>query len=482
MKNTQRIDAINQNDLKDKIYSGLFEQVPINIAIIDRDYNIVMANKNFEDKFGEWKNQKCYSVYKNRQQPCEKCMALLTFEDGLSHVDDELGRDRNGKPARYVIHTAPIKNNGGEIQYVIEMSTDITEIKQLQQNYQILFERVPCNIAVMDTDFRIVRANTKFRETYGDSIGEKCFRVYKKRDSKCKNCPAEMTFRDGKEHQSEQKGITKKGKRNYYVVNTAPLARKGEEFAHVIEISTDLTEIKKLEKAKLESERMAAVGNTVAGLAHGVKNVLTGIQGGMYSMKTGLERGDAERILGGWNILDRNIERINVFIKDFLSFSKGDKPSVELINPAKIAREVVLLYKDPADREGVELSLEIEKNIPEAYFDPEGLHTCIANLISNAIDACLVSDKEKCRVTLRVIEKNRKIIFEVEDDGIGMDYEIKQKVFTNFFSTKGTKGTGIGLLTTRKIINQHNGEIKIKSVPGKGSIFQMMFSRKNLKN
>ena len=124
---------MNKNKLKNQIYNELFEQVPINIAVIDRKHNIILANKNFKNKFGNWKEKKCYAVYKNQENPCQKCMAALTFEDGHPHVDDELGKDRKGKSARYVLHTAPVKNTDGTIPYVIKMSTDVTEIKHLQK-------------------------------------------------------------------------------------------------------------------------------------------------------------------------------------------------------------------------------------------------------------------------------------------------------------------------------------------------------------
>ena len=230
----------------------------------------------------------------------------------------------------------------------------------------------------------------------------------------------------------------------------------------------------------MESERMAAVGHTVAGLAHGVKNILTGIQGGMYVMNTGLQQGKADRIFSGWEMLERNIEKIMIFVKDFLSFSKGEIPLVELVSPSKIARDVVLLYKDSANQAGVELISDIKDKIPDAYFDPDGLHTCLANLVSNAIDACRMSEKESRRVILRTFESKKTIIFEVEDNGVGMDYDIKKNVFTTFFTTKGTGGTGIGLLTSRKLITQHGGEIAVESEPGLGSVFRISFPRKNL--
>ena len=109
------------------------------------------------------------------------------------------------------------------------------------------------------------------------------------------------------------------------------------------------------------------------------------------------------------------------------------------------------------------------------------MHTCLSNLISNALDACEMSDKRKRRVTLLTREKDGALIFEVVDNGSGMDYEVKQKVFTTFFSTKGTdRGTGLGLLTTRKIVQEHGGKILVESAKGKGSVFRIELLRDRL--
>lgn len=577
------------------VHRELFQLIPFNIAVIDRYFNIVEANRNFEEYFGEWRGRKCYEVSKGQIVPCEHCDALKTFEDGLVRVVDSEGLDRHGRRAHYVVHISPVFDEERNIPYVIEMATDITETKRWQREYQILFERVPCYITVIDRNFRITRANEKFRETFGEARGRLCYEVYKKRKTRCPECPAAKTFEDGAIHSSQQVGQTLEGEKTHYVVTTSPLARSGGESAHVIEIANDVTELvelqdrlsvsrrfqdnlitnsldgiigtdyegevvilnpavrnilkipakntlklsamkkmlpveyekilkkqegschlmetevvaadgeripvrfigsilrskgkflgsaafiqdlrilKTLEHEKLEAERLAAVGQTVAGLAHSVKNILMGLEGGMYMVSSGLKRSDHLRISEGWEVLERNFEKTTALVKDFLSFAKGRLPRVKLLNPNDLITEVVDLYQDTTLKMGISFVCDLQKRIPQVPLDPDGIHTCLTNLISNAIDACQMSEKSGRHVTLRTRLVNEILTFEVEDDGLGMDYEVKQKVFTTFFTTKGGGGTGLGLLTTRRIVQEHGGSLSLESEKGRGSVFRMEF-------
>jgi len=108
------------------------------------------------------------------------------------------------------------------------------------------------------------------------------------------------------------------------------------------------------------------------------------------------------------------------------------------------------------------------------------MHECLTNLVGNAIDACQVSDAGGCRVTVRTFEENGTIIYEVADDGCGMDYEVKKKVFTTFFTTKGLGGSGLGLLMTKKIVQEHGGIIDLETEPQKGTTFRIRLPRKRL--
>ena len=171
--------AKSKNSWRESAHDQLFEMVPCNIAVIDRSMRIIDHNHSFSEVFGEGRGKACYEVYKNRSSPCPECMALKTFEDGEVRVNDEEGIDRDGRPAHYVVHIAPVRSSGGEIQYVIEMSTDVTDTRRLQREYHILFERVPCYVAVLNRGLRIVRANERLRETFGSPTGEHCYEVLK---------------------------------------------------------------------------------------------------------------------------------------------------------------------------------------------------------------------------------------------------------------------------------------------------------------
>lgn len=479
MKKDKRISAPRR--LNDLIFRELFQHIPFNLAIIDRDYNVIEANDNFTEYFGDWHGKKCYAVYKKLNRPCRSCPSKEVFKKGKAVFADAVGIDQHGRKTHYIGHSFPLRATpGAEVEFVLEMTRTITETDRWQQQYQILFDRVPCYITVIGEDYRIVRANEAFRASFGDVTGQHCYEVYKRRQVKCPNCPAAKTFIDGKVHRSSQIGIGNRGQEIHYAVSASPLMRGRESIAHVIEISTDITALKKLERAVIEAERLGAVGQTVAGLAHSIKNILMGLEGGKYIVSLGLQKNDKKMINEGWEMLDRNFEKTTSLVKDFLSFSKGRLPQLKMVNPADLVMEILDLYKDIAAQSGVELKVAIEQKVKKAPLDPDGIHTCLTNLVSNAIDACLMADKKGTEVVMRVKEGRDKLIFEVTDNGSGIDCEIKKKIFTTFFTTKGGEGTGLGLLTTRKIVQEHGGKILVDSNPGKGARFRMEFPRNKL--
>ncbi|UCG53689.1 MAG: GHKL domain-containing protein [Candidatus Latescibacterota bacterium] len=345
-----------------------------------------------------------------------------------------------------------------------------------------LFDAVPVNICVIDRKFRIVEANDPFRKTYGAWKNRCCYTVYKGRSERCKQCGAEKTFADGKVRVREEQGLVQNGRQVEYLVHLVPIVGPGRKIRHVIEMSTDITDVKKLEKDKREAERLAAVGETVAGIAHGIKNVLMGLEGGMYVFNTGLETDDEERITQGWEMLQGNITRISKFVKEFLDFARGRLPEVSLVDPNRPAKKVVELFRASAEIEGVVLADNLDEGIQNALLDEDGIHTCLANLVSNAIHACTMSDKKrKYIVTLSSKEVNGTLVYEVADNGCGMDYEISRKIFSSFFSTKGADtGTGLGLLTTKKIVHQHGGKVSFVTEEGVGSVFRIELPRDNL--
>jgi signal transduction histidine kinase len=179
-------------------------------------------------------------------------------------------------------------------------------------------------------------------------------------------------------------------------------------------------------------------------------------------------------------MLERNLNKTTSLVRDFLSFAKGRLPELELVNPNHLVKEIVELYGKISSKMGIELKADLASKTKKAPLDPKGIHTCLTNLVSNAIDACRMSRKKTGQVDISVSDKNGSLVFTVSDSGMGMDYDIKKKLFTTFFTTKGGEGTGLGLLTTRKIIKEHGGKITVQSQKGKGSTFTMSFPRRRL--
>jgi PAS domain S-box-containing protein len=238
----------------------------------------------------------------------------------------------------------------------------------------------------------------------------------------------------------------------------------------------DLREIKRLEKELLRTERLAAIGQTVAGLAHGIKNILHGLKGGSYLVDIGIKKNETERLKKGWDMIKRNIGRTSNLVMDLLSYSKEREPEFAICFPNDIANDVCALLQDKAQENNIKIITHFDNSIGEVSMDPGSIHEVLLNLMSNAVDACLFDENtsKNFQVELKTTnEKDNVIKFEVADNGCGMSAEVITKLFTSFFSTKGHRGTGLGLMVTRKLIDEHNGTIDVKSKLGQGTTFSV---------
>ncbi len=226
----------------------------------------------------------------------------------------------------------------------------------------------------------------------------------------------------------------------------------------------------------IEAERLAAVGETVAGLSHTIKNIAGGLQGGLFVLDNGIKGEDADYIKQGWELVRGNVDRIQRLSLDLLNFAKTDRLTYKQVRPDQPAREVFDLMQSRAADHGIELALEAPGDLGAIRMDPEGIHQCLLNLVTNAVDACVASDPGQGaqRVILSVDQAaDGSVTYRVADTCCGMDEKTRSRLFQRFFTTKGERGTGIGLMLTRTIVHRHNGRIDVDSQPGKGSCFSI---------
>ena len=166
-------------------------------------------------------------------------------------------------------------------------------------------------------------------------------------------------------------------------------------------------------------------------------------------------------------------------VRGFLNYTKEHVPSVEPVDLNRMAEEVTALYQEKAATDGIDLILVQGRDMKVANVDPKDIHTCLVNLVSNAIDACNEKDpgNGKLQVKIQTAEKDGVIILEVVDTGAGMDEKTLHKVFSTFFTTKGLEGNGLGLLVTGKLVHAHGGDVSVESTPGEGSTFRIALPR-----
>ncbi len=420
--------------------------------------------------------------------------------------------------------TRMLNRYANELWNMVKEKTE--EIKRRYEFEDKLVQRSIDGIVATDKEGNIVIFNTAAEKIFGYTENE-AKSIGKANDLYPEGIAQKIAdVFSGKEHEARDIFIED---------NTSVVARSGEaipvRFSCAILYENDrpigsvgffqdIREIKRLEKELIKSERLAATGQTVAGLAHGIKNILNGLKGGVYIVNTALKKGAADwsaenkidyndtsalplqsrflkqaaditaererlqqKLKTGWEMVERNIHKVSDLVMDLLFYSKEREPEYEKYNPNMIADEVCDLMESKAKECDIELIRNSDMKIGEIYLDPKGMHSCFLNLVSNAIDACVFDSDTQKQWHVKVItrrEEGSGAVFEVIDNGCGMDEEVRNKIFSEFFSTKGTRGTGLGLLVTQKIVKEHHGTMDVASQPGKGTVFTIRLPGKKV--
>jgi signal transduction histidine kinase len=233
-----------------------------------------------------------------------------------------------------------------------------------------------------------------------------------------------------------------------------------------------------IEKTELQSH-LASLGLMIASISHGIKGLMTGLDGGMYILNSGFTRNNQEQIEEGWELVKLMVERIRKMVMDILFYAKERDLNYERIDILGFARDVVKELEPQMEARNIEFLEKFNSITGEFEIDATYVHSALINIIGNAIDACEADRTQDApQVIFGIREHKKNIVFEISDNGVGMDTETLGKLFTPLFSSKGNKGTGLGLFISNTIIEQHGGSINVKSTPGKGSVFQIKIPKK----
>jgi len=452
-----------------------FNEMPCFVSIHNSQLKVVATNKLYKDRLGNKIGHNSWEVYLGQAADRGQCPVGRTFNTGMSQRSKEVVENKHGNERIVMVHTSPIKNRNNEIELVVEMAADIRAIKRLkeelhatQRKYQQLFDEAPCYIYVQDRQYRLTATNKLFKKDFGDETGSHCYRVYKDMTEPCHNCPLEQTYKDGRLHQAEMVMTSKTGEKIAVVLWTAPIRNEVGEIIQVMVMATNITRIRELQ------DHLSSLGLMIGSISHGAKGLLTGLDAGIYMVDSGFSKKDQSQVEEGWEIIKLMTARIRSLVLDILYYAKERELNWEKVDVLSFANDVALTVGLKIRSQRIHFRCDFDDSLGEFEVDAGIVHSALINILENAVEACLENTSDKSHtISFGVSQDNDYIIFDVKDNGLGMDEATRKNMFNIFFSSKGKKGTGLGLYLSNKIIQQHGGSIEVKSDPGMGSHFSI---------
>lgn len=456
---------------------NVFNQMPLFFSIHNQDKEVVSSNEHYKMKLGDLTGKPSWSMYEELKQE-QDCPVCKTFETGKPVRGNYVVRCVNDNKHHVIVDTIPITSVDDGVELVLEFMFDYAqaghlraELHATQAKYQKLFDATPCYTSVQDMDLTIASINTLYREKIGDYEGMQCYEKLMHRRTPCVDCPVQKTFEDGKSHQLETVFTNRKGEKLNALIWSAPLVDEDGEVIQVMEMITDITQIRKLQ------DRLTTLGLLLGSTAHGIKGLLTGVDGAIYRLGSGIEKKNFDRIEDSFGDLQFLTDRIKNTVLDILYYAKKRELNAKKVDVGRFTLDLYASFAGKAKMKDIIIDLDMAAALGEFTVDASILSSALGNILENGIDACAHHKPMEGRVTLKVSNKPKEVVFQIDDNGVGMDRETCEKMFTLFFSSKGSAGTGLGTFVANEIVNQHSGSITVESEPGEGTVFTITIPR-----
>lgn len=461
-------------------YQTLFERVPCIITVQDRNYRLIRYNREFNQKFSPQSGAYCYAAYKGRSQKCAICPVEQTFEDGLSHFSEEKGFNKDGTPTHWIVNTAPIKNQEGEIIAAMEMSLDVTHIKLLEEElkisekkYSAIFDNIPNPVFVLDMDtLEILDCNASVESVYGykkdEFIGSPFLRLFKKEEREYYENLIKTSAVI-----SQVRHFNGSGDPLFVNIRISPSNYPGQKVLLVT--TSDITKRLETEQQLIQASKMATLGEMATGVAHELNQPLAVIKTAsrFFIRKIAKKEKIEDEILSTMaGEIDSYVDRATKIINHMRQFGRQSDATLEKIQVNDTLGRALEILGQQLKVRGIEVQWDLAPDLPLILADPDRLEQVFINLLINSRDA--IDEKwqsqpqqtgEK-KITLKTSTDNRVITVEVNDTGPGIPESMLERIFEPFFTTKKVgQGTGLGLSISYGIIKDCEGSIQ--AVAGK---------------
>lgn len=336
--------------------------------------------------------------------------------------------------------------------------------------FHLMFEEAPCYLSVLDTDLNLLMVNRRCREDFATPYTRHCYQVFKGRAEVCPDCPALITLAENRVSESDETLTDRSGREVQVVCRTAPICDEGSSVTGVLHMS-----VASGEKLRLQQD-MKALDSQLGAASHGIKGLLTAMGGGFYLWESGLQKNRTDRLEQGFTIVRRNFQRLERMAHNVLYYVRDRRMVLEPLDGVKALESVAGDLQEDAASAGARIRLD--EPLPEIApleADRRALSSMLVNLAVSSLDDCRVDKREiEHEVVLGVSCKAKSVVFEISDNGIGMEEEIVGKMFSLFFDPKGIEAAGVGLYITNKLARIHRGSVEISSEPGRGTTYRLV--------
>lgn len=406
--------------------------------------------------------------YKDALLYCEKSDQIV-WDFGKTVRCEEVIPQKAGGMKTFDTLKVPLYNNDGSKKGLVVIGRDITERKKIEEQledseqlYRSLFENNGDAVCTLDLTGCILSINEATVHITGYNKHHLLYQSFYKfliADDQKQMIVHLDDVREGKSRVSEVRYLHKEGHIIYLNIKDVPIIRDGKVHGFFL-IARDVSEHKKNEEYIIKSEKLSIIGELASAVAHEIRNPLTSLKGFIQL----LQKKDTENKLY-YDIMSSEIDRINSIASEFLILSKPQATQFKKINIDVLLHNVITLVQTIAIMKNVKISIDIENRIPELMCEENQMKQVFINILKNAVEA--VPEGGQINVSAQLLNSGQ-IFVSVEDNGAGIPKRLLPKLGEPFYTTK-EKGTGLGLMISNRIIQQHRGWIKIESEEGKGT-------------
>jgi PAS domain S-box-containing protein len=465
-------DTIRSLRENEELFRMLYENAPVMIASFRSEGFRVLWNKECENRLG-WTESDLVSspdplslFYPDHDLRARVVRDIRRY-DGIFREYEVTAKDASKRIQLWASFRLPTGT-------VISFGHDITEMKQAEQalkkseqDFRDLIENFPTGIAIV-TDEKVVYRNTEQQKIFG-RLPETYFPSLYDQTNPDDIEGLRQLYQAAISGRVQQTGlefrhypsgdITDTHDMRWIHFRATPIEYLGKR--SVLFNMIDVTKAREIERLLNIQDRMASLGRVAAGIAHEIRNPLSGINIYLNALEKLYERGDLDKMKDVLSRISSASARIESVIKRVMDFSRPSEPKRVLIDISKPIEDALGLSGVMLRKAGVEVETRLMEGLPSCYADPQLIEQVMLNLISNAAEAMKDMDQGK-KISIRTSHRDDTLIITVSDAGPGIPPGSRQKVFEPFYTTK-SGSTGIGLSLSHRIIQDHGGTLSIST-------------------